>query len=130
MNSRKPKTLTELEMHVMSVVWDRGEATVRAVKDALAKRRPLAYTTVMTVMNILEKKGFLKHRVEGRAYVYSPTVKREKVITSALQRMAKTLFDGSPEKVLVAAIENERLSHEQLLRLKELIEQKEKEATK
>lgn len=130
MNTRKAKTLTELEMHVMSVVWDQGEATVREVKDGLTKRRPLAYTTVMTVMSILEKKGFLKHRVQGRAYVYSPTVRREKVIASALRRMAKTLFDGSPEKVLVAAIENEKLSSEQLLRLKELIEQKEREATK
>jgi predicted transcriptional regulator len=127
MARRKENILTELEMHVMSVVWERGEATVRQVMESLTKKRPLAYTTVMTVMGILEKKRFLKHRAAGRAYVYSPTVKREKVIASAFRRMAKTLFDGSPEKVLVAAIENEKLSSEQLSRLKELIEQKEKE---
>jgi len=130
MGRTKEKLLTNLELKLMNIVWKLGEATVKDVKNALPRRKPLAYSTVLTVMRILERKGFVRHETDNRTYVYYPIVSRDEVVQSMLQNMANRLFDGSAELLMVNVLEKEDLSLEELRRLKQLIAAKEKEAQK
>lgn len=122
--------LTDLELRLMNIVWDKGKVTVRNVKDALPKSKPLAYSTVLTVMRNLEWKGYLRHQVRDRTYVYEPVVARDEVVQSMLGNLANRLFGGSSELLMVNFLEKEKLSLEKLKRLKELIAEKEKELKK
>ena len=126
----KEKLLTNLELKLMNIVWKLGEARVKDVKNALPRRKPLAYSTVLTVMRILERKGFVRHETDNRTYVYYPIVSRDEVVESMLRNMANRLFDGSAELLMVNVLQKEKLSLEELRRLKQLIAAKEKEARK
>jgi len=130
MARRNEKLLTNLELRLMNIVWKKGRATVRDVLKALPRRKPLAYSTVLTVMRILERKGFLRHDTVNRTYVYEPIVTREEVIRSTVRDVANRLFDGSAELLMVNVLEKEALSIEELRRLKQLIAAKEREARK
>jgi predicted transcriptional regulator len=114
----------------MNIVWKFGKATVKDVKNALPRRRPLAYSTVLTVMRTLETKGFLRHDTLDRTYLYYPVVTRDEVVRSTLRDLSKRLFDGSPELLVVSVLEKEKWSPEELRRLKQLIAAKEKEQKK
>jgi len=127
MPQKKQRLVTGLELRVMNIVWKLEQATVREVKNALPKRKPLAYTTVLTVMRVLERKGFLRHETMNRTYVYYPTVTREEVMESSLRHLANRLFDGSPELLVVHVLESQELSPDELRRLKQLITSKERE---
>jgi len=128
MARKKGKLLTNLELKLMNIVWEKGKATVREVKNALPRRKPLAYSTVLTVMRILERKGFVRHDTADRTYVYYPIVTREEVIRCTLRDLTNRLFDGSAELLMLNILDKEKLSLEELKRLKTLISQKEKEA--
>ncbi len=130
MGRTKEKLLTNLELKLMNIVWKRGKATVKDVKNALPKRKPLAYSTVLTVMRILERKGFVRHETDNRTYVYYPIVSRDEVVQSMLRNTANRLFDGSAELLMVNILQKEELNLEELRRLKQLISVKEKEARK
>ena len=110
----------------MKIVWDMGEATVQDVQSALARKQNLAYTTVMTMMKILEEKGFLTHEVEGRAYVYRPTVPREHVERTMVGDLVDRLFDGAAERLVLNLLDDDRIPPEELRRLRELIDRKER----
>jgi len=128
MAREKRRLLTNLELKLMNIVWERGKTTVKEVKSALPKRSPLAYTTVLTVMRILERKGFVHHDAVDRTYVYYPIVTREEVIHSTLSDLIHRLFDGSAELLMVNILDKEKLSLEELQRLRQLVAEKEKEA--
>ncbi len=130
MARRREKLLTNLELKLMNIVWKLGKATVKDVKSALPRRRPLAYSTVLTVMRTLETKGFLRHDTVDRTYLYYPVVTRDEVVRSTLRDLSKRLFDGSPELLVVSVLEKEKWSPEELRRLKQLIAAKEKEQRK
>lgn len=102
----------ELETVVMKEVWRRGRVTVREVYEALRLERALAYTTVMSTMQNLKKKGLLEHRTEGRSYVYSPRLDREAVERSSATELLNRLFEGSVERFANALFEDEDLSAE------------------
>lgn len=89
-----PYALTELQLSILGILWERGEATSRVVRDALEPERPLALTTVATLLSRLEKRGVLAHRRSGRSYVFRPTVTREEVRTAMVRDLAANLFDG------------------------------------
>ena len=109
----------------MSVVWVKGQATVQDVKDALNPQRPLAYTTVMTVMGRLVEKGALNRRKEGRAHVYTPAATQEKVSGSLLQSLVHRLYDGATSKAIAHLLETENdVDDAELQRLEELIRAK------
>ena len=110
---------TQRELDVMAVLWDRGPSTVTEVKEALAD--PLAYTTVLTVLRVLEEKGFVTHESEGRAHRYAPLVEREAAGDSALRRIKQRLFSGSPELLLTRLVDSEEISAEELRRMRELL---------
>ena len=98
----------------MKIVWELEKATVRDVYEALLKRRRIAYTTVMTMMKILERKGYLKKKQEDRAYLYRPAEPKESVIRGMVRDFVKRVFNGSPEPLLVHLVEDESLSAEEL----------------
>lgn len=113
---------TARELDVISVLWDRGPSTVAEVRDALAD--PLAYNTVLTVLRILEEKGHVGHTEEGRAHRYSALVERSAAGESALRRITRRLFSGSPELVLTRLVEDHDLSDDELKRMRDLLAQR------
>jgi len=113
----RSETPTPQELEVMKVVWERGEATVRDVYETLRERRRVAYTTVMTVMGVLEKKGHLKRRTEGRSYVYRPAQPQRRVVKAMVQDFLTRVFDGSAQPLLAHLVEERDLSAADLQRL-------------
>jgi BlaI family transcriptional regulator, penicillinase repressor len=101
----------------MKIIWARGSATVRDVYEALLARRKIAYTTVMTMMQILEGKGHLKRKALDRAYVYSPTQPKSRVVTAMVKDFVDRVFDGSAEHLLAQLIKEERLSPKDFQRI-------------
>jgi predicted transcriptional regulator len=113
---------TDRELDVMSVLWDIGSGTVTEVRDRLADA--LAYTTVLTVLRILEHKGYVSHTDEGRTHRYRPLVKREVAVRSALRRLADKVFDGSAELLLTQLVSDKHLTTEELRRLSRLLRER------
>ena len=110
---------TSRELDVMSVLWERGPSTVAEVQSALPDS--LAYTTVLTVLRVLEEKGHATHITEGRAHRYVPLVEREIAGESALRRVTERLFSGSPELLLTHLVEAEEIPEDELRRMHELL---------
>jgi BlaI family penicillinase repressor len=115
-------SFTPREMDVMSVLWSLGSATVAEVKERITD--PLAYTTVLSVLQTLEEKGYVRHEGEGRAYRYFPLVDWQTAGGSELRRIMRKVFKGSPELLLVQLVEDESLSPEQLRRIQDLVEER------
>ena len=97
MSRKKSQTLTEAELPIMDVLWSRQSATVGDVAEALAKDKPVAYNTVLTLMRILERKGYIRHTKDGRAFVYQPVVDRGEASRTAVRHLLSRFFDDSPE---------------------------------
>ena len=108
------KTLTGQELEIMKIVWERERATVRDVYEALLERRKVAYTTVMTMMKILEQKGFLKKSQDERAYVYRPAQPQRQVVGAMVREFVNRVFNGAAEPLLVHLVEEHNLSREDL----------------
>ncbi|HEY2553917.1 MAG TPA: BlaI/MecI/CopY family transcriptional regulator [Candidatus Cybelea sp.] len=122
MARRRSNTLTEAELRLMEVLWERGRATVAEVTAALPPP-PLAYNSVLTTMRILERKGYVDHDEAGRAFIYRPLVAREDAATNAVGHLLSRFFDNSASSLALQLIANERPSNDELSRLKALIEQ-------
>jgi len=121
----RSRTLTEQELEIMKVVWGLERATVRDVYEALRERRKIAYTTVMTMMNILEAKKHLKKRAQDRAYVYQATRPRSQVIKGMVREFVDRVFNGSAEPLLVHLIKDRQLSQKDLEKIARTIEEAE-----
>jgi predicted transcriptional regulator len=121
MARRRSATLTEAELRLMDILWQKGEATVADVTAALPPP-PIAYNSVLTTMRILERKGYVAHAEAGRAYVYRPLVAREDAAGHAVGHVLSRFFDNSAGSLALRLIESERPSDDELLRLKTLIE--------
>jgi BlaI family penicillinase repressor len=120
--SRKPHpNLTPAELELMRILWEIGPATVQMVADHLPKERPLAYTTVQTVLNTLHRKGKVKRKLESRAYYYAPALSRTRAAASALQELVTSLFGGSPELLVLSMIETRQLTPEKLRELEQVV---------
>ncbi len=114
--------LTRQELQIMKVVWDRGAATVKEVCDVISQRKATAYTTVLTLMGILEDKGALTHVRSGRAYIYKPLLSRQQATRNQIHDVLVRFFDGRPEKMMENVLENEVPAPEQLNTLRNLLE--------
>jgi BlaI family penicillinase repressor len=110
----KTPTLTEQELEIMKVIWERDRATVRDVYESLLERRKIAYTTVMTMMNILEQKKYLRKSAEDRAYIYRPAKPKKQVIKGMVREFVDRVFNGSAEPLLVHLIEDRKLTNKEL----------------
>ncbi len=114
-------TLTSQELEIMKVIWDRDHATVRDVYEALLEHRKIAYTTVMTMMKILEQKKYLKKTQDDRAFVYRPSKPKSQVIRSMVREFVDRVFNGSAEPLLAHLIEDESLTGKDLDELARMI---------
>jgi predicted transcriptional regulator len=122
MARKRSTVLTEAELRLMEVLWDKERATVAEVTAALPPP-PIAYNSVLTTMRILEQKGYVAHEESGRAFVYRPLVAREAAAQNAVGHVLSRFFDNSAGALALRLIETERPSAEELSRLKSLIEQ-------
>ena len=111
---QRSSTLTGQELEIMKIVWEIEPATVRAVYETLLERRKIAYTTVMTMMKILEQKKYLKKTQTDRAYVYRPTKPKKQVIRGMVREFVDRVFNGSAEPLLAHLVEDEQLSRKDL----------------
>jgi BlaI family penicillinase repressor len=127
MSTRDP---SKLEMQVLSVLWERGPSTVRDLLDALPDRKVRAYTTILTVMQVMEKKGLVSHTAQGNTHLYSATVSRAKVARPFLRGMVRNLFGGSPATVMQHLLADSDVSREELGEIKRLIEEHERQKPK
>jgi len=118
---RPATTLTAAEVEIMHVVWNQGRATVRDVYETLRQRRKVAYTSVMTMMKILEQKGHLKKEQVERAYVYQPAKPRRQVLSGMVKDFVDRVFQGAAKPLLVHLVEDKRLSREDLEEIQRLL---------
>jgi BlaI family transcriptional regulator, penicillinase repressor len=117
--------LAALQLAIMQVLWDRGEATVADVREALHRTRPLAHTTIGTMLAKMERNGQVRHRSEGRVNIYRATVQRDKVRRSMLSDLTARLFGGDLAEMVSHLLDSRDISAEELARLKQLIRDKE-----
>jgi len=116
--------LGKLELEIMQVVWRLEQATVQEVKDALASRRERAYSTILTMMRNLEDKGYLRHEVDGRTYVYRPAIERGKVRRGLLGDLIERLFNGSPSLLVNSLVDDGFVNEEELVEIRRLVEKR------
>ena len=125
MTRQKSRRLTDLELEVMHVVWELERGTVRQVHEVLGERRKIAYTTVMTMMNILEEKEYLKRSKQGRAYVYEPVRPKEEVLKSMVDDFVSRVFEGSAKPLVLGLLKDRKLSKRELEEIGRMIDQTE-----
>ena len=120
MARKQSPTLTEAELPIMEILWDKGSAVVTDVVSGLANSS-VAYNTVLTTLRILERKGYVRHTKEGRAFVYHPVVERGEASRKAVRNLMKRFFQDSPELLILNVLEDEHLEEAELGRLKRMI---------
>src|SRR5579884_3638967 len=124
---RKPSpTLTEAELRLMHVLWDKRAATVAEIAEALPPPQP-HYSSIITILRVLEKKRIVRHRPQGRAYVYEPLVDRDAAADSAVGHVIANFFRNNPSSLALRLVSKERMSHEDVARLRALIDEYEDE---
>lgn len=125
MPPKKSLTLTEAELRLMKILWARGESTVGDLAMALPKKSALAYNSVLTTIRILEQKGYVQHRKEGRAFVYMPLVAEAEAGTTEVRLVLRRFFGNSREKLLLSLLGDNEITAAELQRLRKAIEQAE-----
>jgi len=113
-------TLTEAELPIMEIIWTKGSAAVTDVVEGMTDSQ-VAYNTVLTTLRILERKGYVRHTKEGRAFVYHPVVERGEASRKAVRNLMKRFFQDSPELLILNVLKDEQLDQKELDRLKKLI---------
>ena len=126
MPPKQSATLTEAELRIMEVLWRKGSGTVQQVLDWLTS--PLAYNSVLTTIRILEKKGHVRHIKEGRAYIYEPVIGRDEATRSEIRHLVSRFFRNSHEALVLNILEDETITEDELQRLRQLLQGKEKQA--
>ena len=120
----KSVTLTEAELRIMNVLWQKGPASVHEVLQALPAEPALAYNSVLTIIRILEKKGYVKHEKDGRAHIYIPQVDRKNATRFEVRHLVSRFFGNSHELLLLNILEDQSFDAEELRRMRQLLEGK------
>jgi predicted transcriptional regulator len=121
MPPKRSNTLTEAELRIMRILWARGESLVSDLVAAMPDNAPLAYTSVLTTVRILEQKGYVEHRQEGRAFLYRPCVAEHEASRSEVNHMLHRFFGNSRERLLLTLLGDGDITHDELQRLKNAI---------
>ncbi|MEO6803436.1 MAG: BlaI/MecI/CopY family transcriptional regulator [Granulicella sp.] len=121
MPPKRSITLTEAELRLMKLLWERGESAVGELVAAMPDDAPLAYNSVLTTIRILEQKGYVVHRQEGRAFLYSPCVAEHEAGRSEVRHMMQRFFGNSRERLLLSLLGDGEITREELERLKDAI---------
>lgn len=117
--AKKP---SELEMQVLTVLWGQGPATVRQILERLPDGKQRAYTTVLTVMQGMSRKGLVTHTQEGPAHLYHPAVQRDEVVRPVMRTLLQNVFGGDPSKVVQALLDSTQVSEDEMNQIRELIQ--------
>jgi BlaI family transcriptional regulator, penicillinase repressor len=117
----KSATLTEAELRIMNVLWQKGPATVHDVLEAMPAKPALAYNSVLTIIRILEKKGYVKHEKDGRAHLYIPQVDRKKASNFEVRHLISRFFGNSHESLVLNILEDDSIDTAELIRLRQLL---------
>ncbi len=115
--------LTENELEVMQVLWTQAPLKIADILEILQRTPKPAYTSLLTLVQTMEKKGYIKHKKIGKAFVYVPILQQKKFLTSEIKRIAKRLFGGSPGKLVLNLVENEHLNEAEMKALKQLLKE-------
>ena len=122
---QEQRSLTPLELDIMDALWTIGSGTVQTVRDRLGRRRPLAYNTVQTVLTILHRKGRVKRKLVGKAFVYEPKLTKQQAAAAMIRGLIDRVFGGSPAELVMAMLQDEQIRGEDLRRIRRLIRQHE-----
>ena len=122
MPRKQSPTLTEAELRIMNVMWQKGPSTVQQVLNGLAEEPALAYNTVLTTVRILERKGYLGHVKDGRAHVYEALIDREDARRSEIRYLVSRFFRNSHKALLLNLLKDEEIDDEEVRRLREMVE--------
>lgn len=122
MPPKKSPTLTEAELRLMEVLWQKGTASVHQLLEALPPKPALAYNSVLTTIRILEKKGYVQHIKDGRAHIYMPLVGREEATRFEVRNLVSRFFKNSHELLVLNLLEDKSIDAKELKRLRELVE--------
>ena len=121
---------TELELAMLKIIWTENPLSVRQVRDALAPTRKLAYTSVMTIMNIMVRKGYLKRKKKGAGYLYQPRITRKATTRRMLRDLVDRVFDGSAASVILNLLESAELDEAEIVKLRGLLKRRAREDRK
>jgi len=116
--------LTEAELRIMNVLWGKGSSTVQQVLDSITEKPSLAYNSVLTTIRVLERKGYLKHLKDGRAYVYTPLVGQKEATRSEIRHLVGRFFKNSQEQLVLNLLEDQGVGPEEIGRLRQMLVQK------
>jgi predicted transcriptional regulator len=119
----KSETLTAAELRLMDILWEKSEATVAEVMEALPQDPPLAYNTVLTTLRILERKGYVRHQKNSRAFRFTPIVDHRQASQSAVSYVVSRFFRNSPKALVLRILEDQKLDPQQLQRLRQMIDE-------
>ncbi|MBV9075101.1 MAG: BlaI/MecI/CopY family transcriptional regulator [Acidobacteria bacterium] len=122
MPPRRSETLTEAELRVMNVLWEKGPASAQRVLESLPEKLNLAYNSVLTTIRVLEKKGYVQHTKDGRAHIYEPLVGRDEASRSEVRHLVSRFFSNSHELLLLNLLEEQNLDPTELKRLREILQ--------
>jgi BlaI family transcriptional regulator, penicillinase repressor len=122
MPPKRSPALTDAEARVMAVLWQMETATVGDMVGTMSRKQPVSYSTVQTILRILEDKGYVAHDKVARAFIYRPIVDERQARRRALRHLAGRLFDGSPSLLVMNVLDDEEMDPDELKRLKKLIE--------
>jgi BlaI family transcriptional regulator, penicillinase repressor len=121
---RPSGTLTEAELRIMNVLWWKGSGTVQQVLDSIIEKPALAYTSVLTTIRVLERKGYLKHLKDGRAHVFTPLVEKKDATRSEIRHLVSRFFKNSHEQLVLNLLEDQGIGPDEIARLREMLLQR------
>jgi predicted transcriptional regulator len=113
---------SELELQILSVLWEQGPLPIRAIREALPDGKDRAYTTVLTLVQIMEKKGFVGHTPVGQAHVYHPLVQKKQVLWPIMRDLLRNVFGGSPAEAVQCLLDSSRLDEDELSQIRQSIQ--------
>jgi len=114
-------TLTEAELRIMQVLWEKGSATVQQVLEALPRKKPLAYNSVLTIVRILEKKGYVRHVKDGRVHIYTALLNQQDATRSEIRHLVSRFFQDSRELLVLNILEEDGLDAQEIARLRQIL---------
>ena len=117
---------SDLEMQILSVLWDNGDSTAREVMEAMPDGKKRAYTSVLSVMQVMEKKGLLKHNNRGTSHVYSPAVDRKKIIQPFMRKVLNEVFGGKPSAMMQALVTETSINNNEMKQIQKIIKEAKK----
>ena len=123
MPPKQSETLTDAELRVMKVLWQKGSGSVQQVLDSLTERPALAYNSILTTIRILERKGYLRHSKDGRAHIYSPVVQQQDATRTEIRHLVSRFFRDSHEDLVLNILEDRGIHPEELDRLRKMLDQ-------